>query len=180
MFVKSNYTQVDTSKMIGLSIYSGFTYHALLDRSVSAPTTLSPIDSRLILNTGLDLRIFPISFRKMRIFTSIKAGLYKVKVSNPSSSLGDPGKRYNHLLGYSDIGVGLIFKSSQLSSLSINPTLQIILKGDDYTRGTVNYGFSMGYERKVNKLKIGIEYYQRLYFTGFNREIARVMLRVGF
>jgi hypothetical protein len=46
--------------------------------------------------------------------------------------------------------------------------------------GPNSFGTTIGVDYPVSKLTLGLYYYQRLYFTGFNREIARVMLRVGF
>jgi hypothetical protein len=49
-----------------------------------------------------------------------------------------------------------------------------------FYRGPFITGSVLGFTIPLKKINLGLYYYQRLYFTGFNREIARVMLRVGF
>lgn len=170
--------QNESPAFFGFALYTGSSLHGELDRPTFIPSPLISINSRVVLNYGLDIRTYPIRLSKVKIYSTTKFGMYRLKMKIQNFYVAD--HTYMHYIFYTDLGVGIEYQLSPKSNIYLNPTYQVSKLINSQNKFATNYGLSIGYERKIKKLKFGIEYYQRLYFTGFNREIARVMLRVGF
>ena len=193
-------------KRVNFSLDLGSSIVFPRDKSLRIPTAMEQLDARVVLNTGFKVSLHSFSSKFIKPKFSLGLNTFRTKATDFDTtfftnavSFKNRFVSYNaELLAVHDftfnakvfaIEIGAFYDQQLL----LFPYGKLVTGeefrgfdehpgriGGPYYRGPVNIGSILGVSYPLKKINLGLYYYQRLYFTGFNREIARVMLRVGF
>ncbi len=194
-------------KRVNFSLDIGSSYLFPKDKSLRIPTGMEQLDSRIVLNTGFKVSLHSFSTKFIKPKLSMGVNTFRSKATDIDTNFYTNAIAFkNRFVSYNVelLAVHDFTLKSRLFALELGvfydqqllifPYGKLItgeeFKGfedtpgrtrlSSYYRGPLNIASVIGLSHSLKKINLGLYYYQRLYFTGFNREIARVMLRVGF
>ena len=187
---------------ISFGVESGITYLAPFDQSYSFSSNIELINHKTVWNNNINLTFD--FFKQKKYFPKIKIGTSTFLSKATSKNLGvfqknDSFKnryltlnvilmssiplyvkQFSFKLNFGFYGDKTVYVMSNSINLNGSKSNEVDNMKTFRKFSSLNYGTMLGFDHPLKKINLGVYYYQRLYFTGFNREIARVMLRVGF
>lgn len=193
-------------KRVNFSLDVGSSIVYPKDKSLRIPTGMEQLDSRIVLNTGFKISLNSFSDRFVKPKFSVGVNSFRSKATDFDTTFFTNAVTFKNtfvsynaeLLAVHDFKVKTNLISLEIGTffdqqLLLFPYGKLVTGeefngfdehpgriGGPYYRGPVIIGSVLGVSYPLKKINLGLYYYQRLYFTGFNREIARVILRVGF
>jgi hypothetical protein len=168
------------------------------DKSLASGSYLVALNSKIPLNVGLNLTWNFLKKKRVNPKLSLGVNTFRTKASDlDTNSLVKTISFSNRFISLNgsflmqhDIGIGawriplhygvFLDKSVFLISKAKRSDTNVGAYENGFYRGPFIMGSVVGFSVPIKKINLGLFYYQRLYFTGFNREISRVMLRVCF
>jgi hypothetical protein len=193
-------------KRVNFSLDAGSSILFPKDKSLRIPTGMEQLDSRIVLNTGFKVSLNSFSTKFIKPKFSVGVNTFRSQATDIDTNFFTNAVAFkNRFVSYNaellvvhdftiksklfavEMGVfydqqlllfpyGKLITGEEYRGFDEHPGRI----GGPYYRGPVNIGSIVGINHPLKKINLGIYYYQRLYFTGFNREMARIMLRVGF